>query len=72
MKIVFLLFALLPLTGFADDKTTANNTPISKSECDNANNSSGIQKGCLLEEKQRAAAENFQNFQVNNHVEKTF
>lgn len=72
MKTLFLLIALLPLTAVASDKTNTQNDPAYKNDKALIDSTREAQKNQLLEEKQKDAAENFRNFQENNHSDKTF
>lgn len=71
MKLVALIFALLPLTGFTAEMPTKQPQHDLSSDCNDINATDETKKNCLLEEKQKDAAENFRNFQENNHLEKT-
>lgn len=70
MKKIALIFALLPLVGFAGEATKPKAPSIFTKGCENITDPVERQKDCLLVEKQKDAEEAYRNFQENNHNEK--
>lgn len=72
MNKLLILLVLFPLACFAGDDAQQQKSLAFNDTCKNAGTSGEIQNDCLLEEKQKEAEANFQNFQENNHMDKTF
>ncbi|MCL9684867.1 hypothetical protein [Legionella maioricensis] len=70
MKKIALIFAFLPLVGFADNTTKPKAPSIFSKGCENIADPVERQKDCLLVEKQKEAEEAYRNFQENTHNEK--